>query len=371
MFLLTTFVQNIGAYLGAVVPRTFRMYAYEPTAWIGDWTLFYWGWWIAWSPFVGMFIARISRGRSIREFVLGVLLVPVLFTFMWMTVFGNTALWQELNGIAPIAQIVSDDLPVALFAMFAGLPLSALISGVATLLVITFFVTSADSGALVIDMITSGGVTGSPAWQRGLWALMAGLVAAVLLLAGGLQALQTAAIASALPFVIVMIFICYGLLRALQIESVRGGSGLATSAADSAAHMTWEQRLDTVLRSHGRDELTGVLRHVARPALEEIAERLRTEGLDADTSAAADRIDLVVGHGAKDQFRYCVRLRGYKTPSFAFPEQPSDKDSQHFRLIVQSSNSDQQHDVTGSTREQLLEDFVARYGSFRQSRHGT
>ncbi|HBF50344.1 MAG TPA: choline transporter, partial [Massilia sp.] len=142
VFLLQAYVQNIGAYLGAVVQRTFRMYAYEPNAWLGDWTLFYWGWWISWSPFVGMFIARISRGRTIREFVTGVLLVPVLFTFLWMTVFGNTAIAIDLSGAAPIVQTVADNLPVALFEVLEQLPFSVVASGLATLLVITFFVTS-------------------------------------------------------------------------------------------------------------------------------------------------------------------------------------------------------------------------------------
>lgn len=153
LFLLRALMQNLGAYLSDVVRLTFRTYAYEPNEWLGSWTLFYWGWWIAWSPFVGMFIARISRGRTIREFVMGVLLVPVLFTFLWMTVFGDTALWMERSGIAPIAQVVTDNMPVALFVLLEALPLSTITSLIATLLIVTFFVTSADSGALVISIM--------------------------------------------------------------------------------------------------------------------------------------------------------------------------------------------------------------------------
>jgi choline/glycine/proline betaine transport protein len=230
VFLLQAFVQNIGTYLGEVVPRTFRLYAYEPNPWLGNWTLFYWGWWIAWSPFVGMFIARISRGRTIREFIGGVLLVPTLFTFLWMTVFGNTAIALDMAGTAAIADTVANNLPVALFETLEQLPFATIVSGIATLLIITFFVTSADSGALVIDMITSGAAENPPVWQRVFWAVSAGAVGAVLLVAGGLQALQTAAIASALPFAVVMVFICYGLLRALQTE---GQEAMDLSAAGS------------------------------------------------------------------------------------------------------------------------------------------
>ena len=253
VFLLQAYVQNVGAYLGNLVQRTFRMYAYEPNEWFGNWTLFYWGWWISWSPFVGMFIARISRGRTIREFVSGVLLAPSLFTFLWMTVFGNTAIDMDLRGVAGIATTAVNNMPVALFETLEHLPFSSIASGLATLLVITFFVTSADSGALVIDMITSGAEDNPPVWQRIFWAVSAGVVAAVLLVAGGLEALQTAAIASALPFAAIMIFICYGLLRALQMESEGSAIDLsadAHAAPTAAEGLGWQQRLASITRYH-------------------------------------------------------------------------------------------------------------------------
>ena len=217
--LLGAFVQNIGNYLGSFVSLTFNVYAYEPNEWIGDWTLFYWGWWISWSPFVGMFIARISRGRTIREFILGVLFVPAGFTFLWLSVFGNSALFIELGETGgKITSAVISDMPTALYVFLERLPFAPVICLLATILIVTFFVTSSDSGSLVIDIITSGGNENPPVWQRIFWAISEGVVASVLLLAGGLGALQTAAISSALPFSIVMIFICVGLYRALQVE---------------------------------------------------------------------------------------------------------------------------------------------------------
>jgi choline/glycine/proline betaine transport protein len=167
IFLLQTLVQNTGLYLSGLFQTTFNLYAYEPTTWIGGWTLFYWGWWIAWAPFVGMFIARVSRGRTIREFVVGVLLVPVGFTFMWMTFFGDTAIHMILmQGISELADAVAADTSVALFQFFEQLPLSGLTALVATVLVVTFFVTSSDSGSLVVDILTSGCREESPLWQR-------------------------------------------------------------------------------------------------------------------------------------------------------------------------------------------------------------
>jgi len=209
--LLGAFVQNVGNYLGNFVPLTFNVYAYEPNEWIGDWTLFYWGWWISWSPFVGMFIARISRGRTIREFILGVLFVPAGFTFLWLSIFGNSALFLELSETGgEITSAVLSDMPTALYVFLEHLPFAPVICLLATLLIVTFFVTSSDSGSLVIDIITSGGNENPPVWQRIFWAISEGVVASVLLLAGGLGALQTAAISSALPFLLVMIFICVG-----------------------------------------------------------------------------------------------------------------------------------------------------------------
>ena len=369
VFLLSAYVQNIGSYLGAVVQRTFRMYAYEPNSWLGSWTLFYWGWWISWSPFVGMFIARISRGRTIREFVGGVLLVPVLFTFLWMTVFGNTAIALDLGGVAPIVQTVASNLPVALFEVLEHLPFPAITSGLATLLVITFFVTSADSGAQVIDMITSGAAPNPPVWQRVFWACCAGLVAAVLLLAGGLQALQTAAIASALPFAVIMIFMCYGLLRALQTESK--GAPIDLSSATDASPMvdlSWQQRLASITSFYDQREIAAFLGATGRPALEAVAAQFRESGLAPDVRENDGRIALRVPHGDRGEFHYTIRARSFRSPSFAWTEaEGRSGDSRHYRAMATGAEGEQ-HDVTGYTREQLINDLLKRYAQFRHAR---
>lgn len=224
VFLLQTYVQNTGAYLSDIVNKTFNLYAYEPTDWIGGWTLLYWGWWLSWSPFVGLFIARISRGRTIREFVCGVLFVPAGFTLLWMTVFGDTAIHMVLQeGFTQLAEVVNQDSSVALFAFLEHFPLGSVISLVAVLMVVVFFVTSADSGALVVDMLASSGKDHSPLWQRIFWSVLMGVVAIALLLADGLKALQTATIASALPFSIVLLASIWGLFKALHLDATKRG----------------------------------------------------------------------------------------------------------------------------------------------------
>ena len=207
-------------YATSLVPLAIGADAPGPTDWQKGWTLFYWAWWIAWSPFVGLFVARISRGRTVREFVVGVLLAPTLASCVWFGVFGGAALTLEAQ--APgIAAAVADDLSVGLYALLERLPGAAASSTLATLVVAIFFVTSSDSGSFVVDMLTSGGHPDPPVWQRVFWALSEGAVAAALLLAGGLAALQSAAINTGLPFCLVLLAVCAGLGRALWQETRR------------------------------------------------------------------------------------------------------------------------------------------------------
>jgi len=220
IYLLNGFLQNIGQYASQIIEMSFWTEVYEQSNWQKNWTIFYWAWWIAWSPFVGMFIARISIGRTIREFLLSVLLVPSLLTFIWLTIFGNTALYQEMVLEYSIVDAVNENIAVALFVMLNNLPLSFITSLFGVLLIITFFVTSSDSASLVIDIITSGGNTNPPTIQRIFWAVTEGLVAIVLLVGGGLVALQTASIITGLFFAVILLFMCLSLLKGLKEESI-------------------------------------------------------------------------------------------------------------------------------------------------------
>jgi len=216
LFLFNGFVENLGFYLQHFPTLATWTETYTHTQWQNDWTVFYWGWWIAWSPFVGMFIARVSFGRTIREFVAVVLFVPTLITFLWLTVLGDSALQIEMFGGGGIAEIAQKDVALSLFAFLDQLPLSLITGILATLLVMTFFITSSDSGSLVIDIITAGGKSDPPTAQRVFWAVSEGVVAAILLLGGGLAALQTATITTGLPFAILLLIMCYTLIKGLQ-----------------------------------------------------------------------------------------------------------------------------------------------------------
>jgi choline/glycine/proline betaine transport protein len=223
-FLLRSFAQNIGAYLLQLPFSSFWIGSRdEPNAngWLAAWTVFYWAWWIAWAPFVGMFIARISKGRTIREFMIAVLLGPTIVGFVWLTVFGNTALYQEMIGGGGIVQAVSDSMSTAVFVLLERYPLAGITGIVGTLCVVLFFVTSSDSASLVVHTIAAGGKESAGRLHRIFWAVLEGIIAAVLLVAGGLTALQTGAITTALPFCIVIIVMCVGLFRGLQNDRGR------------------------------------------------------------------------------------------------------------------------------------------------------
>ncbi len=221
-FLLDLAVQSTGDYLQQLPYLSFKTDAWRDKAWIQSWTIFYWAWWIAWAPFVGTFIARVSRGRTIREFVIGVLLAPTIFTVIWFSFFGGTAIHLEMFQGAGISELVQSDVTVALYETLSRLPLPTLSQALATLLVMTFFVTSSDSGTYVVDTFISGGNPDPPLGQKLLWGFMEGGVAAILVYAGGLKALQTASLTAALPFAVIMILMCINLVRALEIDRSGG-----------------------------------------------------------------------------------------------------------------------------------------------------
>ncbi len=215
-------MQSIGAYLQNFVGLSFTVSAFQGAAgeqWQASWTSFYWGWWISWAPFVGIFIARVSKGRTVREFVLGVLIVPTLVGILWFAVLGGSALYQELT--VPGSMLAADgtvDLQGALFQLFTHLPAGPVLTMGAILLIGIFFVTSADSGALVMGMLATGGDVEPKRWVRVFFTLATAVLAVALLLAGGLSALQTAAVAIALPFSVVMLLICWSTVIAFRRE---------------------------------------------------------------------------------------------------------------------------------------------------------
>jgi glycine betaine transporter len=220
VFILNTFVESLGGYLANLIPMSFRSGAFSDDAWLASWTIFYWAWWISWSPFVGTFIARISRGRTIREFVVGVILVPSVVSFVWFAVLGGTAINLELSGAGKISEAVNNGLENALFATLGQFPLAGVMSVIAIVLVALFFVSGADAASVVMGMLSSRGNMHPSRPVLVVWGSLTGAAAAIALLADGLNGLQTAAILSAAPFVLIMIGLCFSIFKALRGERV-------------------------------------------------------------------------------------------------------------------------------------------------------
>ncbi|AKO92187.1 glycine betaine uptake BCCT transporter [Priestia filamentosa] len=224
LFTLNLFTDTVGTYLQNLINMSFRIAPLNEKHrnWINGWTIFYWAWWIAWSPFVGIFIARVSKGRTIREFVIYVLLVPSLIGFIWFTTFGSASMFLEHNGIASISKLATEE---SLFGVFANYPMGTILSILAIILIGTFFITSADSGTFVLGMMTTNGSQNPSNSVKVLWGILLTTIALVLLYSGGLQALQNTMIIAALPFSIVMALMTFSLLKALNKEAKEYGIG--------------------------------------------------------------------------------------------------------------------------------------------------
>ncbi|MCO5732517.1 BCCT family transporter [Rhizobium sp. SSA_523] len=367
--LLRDFVQNIGFYLDSIVLRTFNIYAYEPRPWIDAWTLFYWAWWISWSPFVGMFIARISRGRTVREFVTAVLFIPAGFTFFWMTVFGNTALFIDTTvaqGALHVA--VQDDLSIALFQFFQYLPLPTVTSTLAVLLVAVFFITSSDSGSLVVDTIAAGGETETTTIQRVFWCSLEGIIAGVLLLTGGLAALQSATIATALPFSLIMLLLVWALFKGMSSDLAQSRISLGGSQpqAAPAAGLTWQRRLSLILNAPTEADVQRFLADTVTPALKDVAQELERRGRRATVAHDPQEhtVSLTVpAEGVRD-FVYGVQPARFRLPAFSALEATRQEHRSEARTYF--SDGSRGYDVMGMGRDQIIADVLVQFDRYLQ-----
>ncbi|QIB65934.1 BCCT family transporter [Kineobactrum salinum] len=367
--ILESFLQNTGSYLNNIIERTFNLQAYTRSDWIGNWTLFIFGWTIAWAPFVGLFIAKISRGRTIRQFVVGVMLVPSIFTFLWFSIFGDTALHQIMNeGYSTLIGDVQADHAVALFKLYEVLPLSSIVSFITVCLIITFFVTSSDSGSLVIDSLASGGAGVTPVWQRVFWASSEGAVAAALLLAGGLSALQTMTIASALPFALIMIISALGMWRALVIEGHHHNSlqlDLQQRLSGTSGRGLWRRRLLGLVTFPDRDKVSEFLATTVSKAMHRVERELVKQGWSATVHSEDNgtRIYLEVIKPDQVDFIYEIRMLEQALPDYAYPgmthiDAEVDK---YYRAEVFLRRGGQSYDIYGFDQQDIITDILDQF----------
>jgi choline/glycine/proline betaine transport protein len=379
-FLLNGLVQNVGDFVSGFPGLTLETFAFEqPVEWLNGWTLFFWAWWIAWAAFVGLFLARISRGRTIRQFVAGTMIIPFSYIVMWISIFGNSAIDRVRQGDAAFGELAMNTPERGFYTLLMEYPAFPFIGAVATFVGLLFYVTSADSGALVMANLSSHLRTPQTDAGKGLrifWAVATGLLTAAMLLVGGVPALQSATIIMGLPFAFVMVLVMVGLYKALQVESLRAAgrdqslpgrlSGRAAEASpDGHGTSAWRLRLGRAMAFPSEDSAEEYLDEVVVPALEEVAGELRDQGVDAQASRSTDDlgqgwVQLTAELGDDHPFQYRVCLRTVPVPEYGRGAMVGEEDS-YARLEVHLGEGGQGYDVMGYTHSQVIDDVLDQY----------
>lgn len=317
LYLLSAFSDNIGTYLSNLVQLSFKTYVYEQehTAWFSGWTILYWAWWCSWAPFVGLFIARISKGRTIREFIFGVLVVPSLFGVLWFTVFGNTAIWlNDGEAAGTLGQMISSP-ETLLFKFLDYLPLSG-VTGLVSLVVISlFFITSADSGIYVLNNIASRDKSlTAPRWQAVMWGVLMSVVSIVLMQSGGLANLQAMTLLVALPFAMLMLLMCFSLWKGLNADK----KYFDTKVNPTSIFWTgdkWKERLEQMMNQTQEKDILRFLKHTVLPAMRELRQELIGKyelSVQINTLFEQDEpaVELVIQKESMRDFMYGVKSVG-------------------------------------------------------------
>ncbi|MET4047357.1 high-affinity choline transporter BetT [Rhodococcus sp. 1163] len=374
-FLLDALVLNVSDFVRLFPNMVGQTFAFEDTGtWMTDWTLFFWAWWIAWASFVGLFLARISRGRTIRQFVLGTLTIPFLYILMWASVYGNSALQRVRGGDNEFGEQAILNPEGAFYELLRDYPAFIFIAALATFTALLFYVTSADSAALVMANLSSH--LPSPqhdgnAPLRIFWALATGGLTVAMLVVGGVGALQNAAVIMGLPFAFVIILVMIGLYRSLRVETFRiesveqslPGSLSVRTGGNRGVDWSWRHRLSRVLRFPGEDRVREFGREVVLPSFNEVVEEMRAQGIDARCGPVDDTEDmyeLEVGADHAHPFRYQVWRRKVAVPSFGLTL-PRTEDEYYRMEVYLDGGSGQGYDIMGYTKDQVIEDILDHY----------
>ena len=373
--LLEAVVMNIGDFVSMFPGMTLETFAYEDAnEWMGFWTLFFWAWWVAWASFVGLFLARISRGRTIREFVVGTLVIPFAYIVMWVSVFGNAALSRVRGGDAEFTEAAQAYDGSGFFMLLDQYPAAGMLVAVATFVGLLFYVTSADSGALVMGNLCSRlrhVQEDCAAWQRIVWAAVTGLLTIAMLLVGGIVALQYATIIMGLPFAIVMVLVMWGLLKALRTEQRRTESGGVTSPTRLGGEQgreSWKERLARATNFVDADDAERHLDRVVEPALREVSDELCQRGVETTaTRGVAEPDEDDPDGGAFVELRtagevpFVYRVQVGSSPVPAYGGRMVGARDRYARLEVHLADGGQDYDVMGCTRAEVIHDCLDHY----------
>ncbi|OOF36347.1 BCCT family transporter [Rodentibacter heidelbergensis] len=370
LYLLSAFSDNIGTYLSNLVQLSFKTYVYEQehTTWFSSWTVLYWAWWCSWAPFVGLFIARISKGRTIREFIFGVLVIPSVFGILWFTVFGNTAIWlNEGKAAGALGQMISSP-ETLLFKFLDYLPLST-VSGLVSLIIISlFFITSADSGIYVLNNIASRDKSlTSPNWQTVMWGLLMSIVAIVLMQSGGLANLQTMTLMVALPFAVLMLIMCFSLWKGLNADK----KYFDTKVNPTSIFWTgdkWKERLEQMMNQTQEKDILRFLKHTALPAMRELRQELIGKyNLSVQVITLFDQeepaVELVIQKESMRDFMYGIKSVGREVSEQLINDEnlPHIQHSTTYEPYTYFFDGRVGYDVQYMDQDELIADMLKQY----------
>ncbi len=367
--LLGAFSDSVGAYLGGLLPRTFETFTFEPEGrpWLTQWTIMYWAWWISWAPFVGLFIAKISKGRTVREFILVVLFVPTALVFLWMTIFGGGAIWIDQHEAAGALSAQLNDPDSLLFAFLRSFPFSGALCALAVFLIAVFFVTSADSGIMVLNSIASKNKGRTPAWQNIFWGVALGILALLLLRLGGLRALQTMTLVAALPFGFIMALLCFCLWRALHVDMVfhRSKFPYGSHVWDSSR---WRDYLNQILLFTKKSDVRAFLANQVRPAFEELRDAFAEKGVVAEIregKAGPISIELLIRYDQLQNFKYGVMAEKQDVSQYVIDEDNAPTPESDVYIPLSYYNSGRGgNDIQHLEKEEIIADVLREYERF-------
>lgn len=379
-FLLNALVENLGQFFVTLPARMFKTFAYVPGSsdWMGSWTLFFWAFWRAWGPFVGVFLARISRGRTLREFVIAAITVPVLCDFIIVSFFGNSALYEVLQGNTAFAELAVQSPERGWYALLELFPGATILIALATLSGLLFYITSANSGAMVMSNFSTSIPDPSedgPKWLRIFWAVLTAVLTISMLIAGGVITMEYATLIFALPVTIIVYLVMFSFSKALKIERAeREGTVLRRpSVTPSGGHIperSWKQRLGQMLAYPSKRETEQFLERVVRPALNDVANEFERQGYKIDRDNIphiAGDIDvggplLKVSTDAQNDFYYQVSM--VETPSPTFSGKMSPVSDVYYRLEVTTQTGSGGYDLMGLTKQQVIDDVLEQYEAY-------
>lgn len=368
-FLLNTMVANVGRFINTLPERTMETMGYEPDGadWMGGWTLFFWAFWLAWGPFVGVFLARISRGRTLREFIIAAITVPVICDFLIVTTFGNSAMYEVLHGNTSFAEEAMESPEQGWYSLLEMFPGATFIIGLATLSGLLFYLTSANSGAMVMSTFSASipdPAQDGPKWLRIFWALVTAVLTVAMLIAGGVSTMEHATLIFALPVTVIAYLVMMSFSKALRMERVQM-DGIVPVQRSSSRERTWRQRLAGMRHYPDADEIRSFTADTVAPALDEVHTEFTRLGYDATLTCGEDAATslptwtLLVPLEHHRGFQYMVAPVTTPVPSFGGRRAQSQED--YLRLEVFDQTGTRGYDLNGLTTQQIVDDVIDRY----------